>query len=82
MSAYPSDDDRLELAMDAITRDERECEKFANELLDCYREQLAELVTGAYGYADDAAKRFQKIMQACELRLLLRAERNLQARGF
>lgn len=77
-----ADQHDIDSAMEAITSDARECEKFANELLNCYRDQLAELVTGAYGYADDAAKRFQKIMQACELRLLLRAERNLQTRGF
>lgn len=78
-----ADQHDIDSAIEAITSDARECEKFANELLDCYRDQLAELMTGAYGYAnEEATRRFRSILHACQLRLVDRAERNLQTMGF
>lgn len=82
MNARAFEPDSIERAMDAITSDERECESFGNALIDFYREELRELMTGAYGYRGAALHRFALILEACQARLELRAEHHLQTRGF
>lgn len=82
MSAYAIDDACLEHAMNAIVNDERECSEFAKTLMASHKDEIAEILTGAYGYGEEAARRFKKLLQGCERDLLDRAERNLQTRGF
>jgi DNA-binding transcriptional regulator YbjK len=77
MSAVIDESERLERAMDAITSDPRECQELTDQLLAKYRDDLGELLTGAYGYAHNATIRFQTILAECEQGLRDRAERNL-----
>jgi hypothetical protein len=77
MSAVIDESERLERAMDAITSDPRECQELADELLAKHRDELAELLTGAWGHGPEATKFFASILKQCEQALRDRAERNL-----
>jgi hypothetical protein len=77
MSAVIDESERLERAMDAITSDPRECQEFADSLLAKYRDHLAEILTGAYGYGPIAYTHLHLILAESRAALRDRAERNL-----